>query len=71
MTRHPTNVSKLQQFCKENLSDIPPQCCASLIHICSTEITVVKGSLTLSVFNLIIFYESINVNYILTHVMAN
>jgi hypothetical protein len=31
-TRHPKNIAELKQFCQEEWSKIPPDCCAGLIH---------------------------------------
>ena len=48
-TRNPKNISELEQFCKEEWSKIPPDCCAGLIrnyrkHL--VEVIAAKESLT-------------------------
>jgi hypothetical protein len=48
-TRHPENIDEQKPFCKEELSKIPPDCCAALIrnytkHL--VEVIAAKGGST-------------------------
>ena len=45
-TKHPKNIAELKQFCKEEWSKIPSDCCAGLIHNhrkCLVEVIAAKG----------------------------